>query len=484
MSREKALQTSKNAAMLLVGTMVRMVGNFFFVLYSAKMLGLERFGKLNIANHLFELFLSLAAAAIGIMLTRDIARWQRSLNSLLSSGIVLVSMLCCLVPLVLLPLGFGFGYSPDTMEALGISCLAMFPATLCILLEAVFVAKHRAEFVAIGAAVESLLRVLLGILVLSLGYGIIALMWVLVAVRIGLLIYYWIMLYHFAEYRFRFSYAIFKRFFMRWRVFAAENWMATIYTSLDVLIVSWLAGDVAVGLYSAAWKLVRLGTVFAKSFTTAVFPVMSRLYVDSQTGFQRLFRNSTRALCIVALPIIIAVSILSDRVVALLYKPEFAAAGPILQVMIWILLLEFLNPFLSHVLFAQGKQHRSMYAAAISLSFNLFAAYFLVGRMGAVGAAYAYLGSGFLAMAFYLISIASKEVLVGLVIEFVRIFIAALGMGFVLYYVRDYFVRDQDIPAIILIAFGTYFPLLFAVQGVRIADIHFFKHTFLKKASA
>ena len=398
MSGERARSTSKNAAFLLLGTVIRMVGNFFFVLYSADRLGLIGFGRLNIVNHLFELFVSLNAAAAAIMLTRDVSRWQRNLDRLLSAAMLLAIGLSCLVPIVMFGIGSLFRYSSETMEALMISSLAIFPGAICILLESVFVARHQSRFVAMGSSIESILRIVLGIWALHLGYGIAVLMWILVLVRVGLMLFYWVSLVRTTQFRFHYSRSSLKRSFWRWRIFAAENWMATIYASLDLLVVSAVAGEVAAGLYSAALKIVRLAVVFPRSFTAAVFPVMSRLHIESQTRFQQLFQNSTRILCIAALPIIVGGAVIAHRIVAIMYKPAYAEAAPLLQVLIVALFFEFLNPFLSHVLFAQHKQHRSMHAAAISLTFNLFTACLFVHWVGPVGAAIAYIGSGLLAM--------------------------------------------------------------------------------------
>ena len=266
---------------------------------------------------------------------------------------------------------------------------------------------------------------------------------------------------------------------MRWRVFAAENWMATIYTNLDVLVLSGVAGEAAVGLYSAAWKFVRLGSVFAKSFTTAVFPVMSRMYVDSRDSFHRLFQHTIRIMCVIAMPAIVGVSVLPDRIVDLLYKEEFADAAPILRILIWVLLLEFLNPFLSHVLFAQGKQQRSMYVAAISLGVNSVATYLLVREYGAMGAAAGCIVGGFVATVCYLAFAAKLNELPTIIVEMGRVLLAASGLGAAIY-----FVRDSSWPVVFIVAAISYTMLLFVVRAIRMNDLRFLQNTFLRRATA
>ena len=365
------------------------------------------------------------------------------------------------------------------MWAIGISCLALFPAAICMLFEAIFVATERAEFQTLGSIIESLLRISLSIAVLQLGYGIMELMWVVVFSRSALLVFYWFSLRSITSYYWKFSYAATRRFVLRWRVFAAENWMAAIYTNLDVLMLSWIAGESAVGLYSAAWKFVRLGAVFSKSFTTAVFPVMSRMYVDSKGAFDKLFRHTIRVMSAIALPVIVSVSVLTDRIIPLLYKEEFADTGPILRILIWVLLLEFLNPFLSHVLFAQEKQHKSMYVAAISLGVNSITIILLVREYGAIGAAIGCIVGGFVATLCYLAFAAKLNELPTILLEIGRVLIAASGLG-----VAIYLVRDSSWLVVFAVAIVTYTFLLFVVQAIRMNDLRFFQSTFLRRATA
>lgn len=478
-ARRKALRTSKNAAMLLVGTMTRMIASFAFVIYSAALLGLEGFGKFSIAVQYFELFLSLCSSGIAIMLTRDVARWPTCANKLLTSALILVSLLCFSTPILMLLVGLSLQYSNDTVWALLIGSAAVFPAAVSNVLEAVFVARERAEFVTLGTAVESSLRILLSFAMLWLGFGLLALMFVIVVVRVVLVAIYVVGLVRIGGIQWRFERSATLRFLARWRVFAAENWMATIYTNLDVVVLSGVAGEAAVGVYSAAWKFVRLGSVVAKSFTTAVYPVMSRMYAESKESFKRLYRNTIRAMCALALPAVIGVTILTDRIVDLLYTDEFADAVPVLRVLIWVLLLEFLNPFLSHVLFAQGRQHRSMVVAAVSLVLNAVATCVLVAQFGAIGAALGCVLGGFVATVCYLaFAMPWSEVLrtAGVML---RVLLAAAGMGAALY-----FVRDASWLTIALMSFVVYGGLLFVVQALRFDDFRYFKSTFLARATA
>ncbi len=466
MPPNNAIRTSKNALMLLSGTLIRMVASFAFVLYLAKTVGVATFGQFAIATHYFELFLSLTSTAAAILLTRDVSRWPKRLPTLLTASVTIVSVLCLLAPLVLLLLGYLFSYSADTIQASMVTCLALFPAAIAALFEAILVARERAEFIALGTFVESLFRLVLSFATISMGGGIIELMWILVLSRAVQVIFYWGCVRKITTIHYHFNLAATRRMALRWRIFATENWLATIYQSLDIILLSWLGGEVATGLYSAAWKFIRLGSVVAKSFTTAVFPIMLRMHSKSRTAFDRLFQQAVRVMCLLALPAIIGITVMADRIVAILYDESFSAAVPVVRILIWVLLVEFLNPFLSHALFAQGKQSRSAIVAGISLLFNGVATYLLIDRFGASGAALGTVLAGFVATIFYMLFSMSKELCWRVSVTMMKVLVASLGMGFVVHSLHDW-----SWPLILLPALLSYIGLLFIVQAVRSTDL-------------
>ena len=478
MNRSTTLRTSKNAIMLLAGTMMRMVASFAFVLYCSAILGLQGFGQFTIALHYTDLLTSLTGASVGILLTRDIARWPRHINQLLTAAITMAMVLGTASPLLMYGTSRILGYSSETHHAMMIGAIAIIPAAIALVFEAAFVALERAEFVTIGSVVESLTRIGAGVVVLMFGYGLFGLMWVMVGVRIAMCLVYVVCLHRLVPIRLNFNRRRAVRFASRWRVFAAENWMATIYTSLDVIILSWLAGERAVGLYSAAWKIVRLGTVVAKSYTTAVFPVMSRMFSQSRESFDQLYRHTIRVMCTLALPAIAVITVIPDRIINLLFTDEYAEAASVLRVLIWVLLIEFLNPFLSHALFAQGRQHRSMIVAAISLVVNLVATYLLVQWYGAVGAALGTILGGFVATCCYLgFAIPARQIMLTFW-GVSRVLLAAAGLGLAVTYARE-------MPWLVLaaISIGVYAPLLFIVGAIRPDDVSYFRTTFLSRAT-
>jgi O-antigen/teichoic acid export membrane protein len=428
--------------MLLFGTMFRMVISFVFVIYAADELGVEGFGIYSIGIHYFELFISLASTAIGILLTREIAKFlddEKAVNRTITAAFTFCLLLAIGGMGCMILLAFLFGFSAVTTKVILLASVALIPAAISAVAEAIFVAYERAEFVALAVSVESVIRVVLCIAAIAAGYGLVTLFLILIATRILQLLVFVISMKRTLPVRLEFSNMELGSFVKSWRVFAVENWMATLYTNLDVLVLSWLAGEVAVGLYSAAWKVVRLGSVAAKAYTTAVFPLLARMYEQARSEFEKTSLDTIRLMMVLSLPAVVTISIFSDRVIGLIFRSgEYVDSAPILTVLIWVLLLEFLNPFLSHTLFARGRQNRSAQVAGISLAVNLVMTFALVYQFGAWGAAVGTVVAGLVATIAYLCFALNEKEIFNTLSSVLRTLVASAAVGALLFALKDF----------------------------------------------
>jgi O-antigen/teichoic acid export membrane protein len=461
------LRVSKNTGMLLAGTVVRMVFSFAFIIYAARYLGVEGFGKYALAQHYFELFLSLTATSLGILVTRETAKDAGWLRGNLAPAVVMVMLLSVAGGLLLSGIARLIGYAPDTRMAIYVAAVALLPGAVCSLAEAVFVAFEKAEFVAVGTAVESLARTVLGFAVLMLGYGLLSLLLVLVATRLLMLLLYSLLLVR----RLPGGHWSWGRRAMRtlagqWRVFAAENWLSTLYGNLDVVLLSIFQSEAAVGIYQAAWKLIRLGSVLAQSFATAVFPYISRLYVSSRDVFHQVNEQSLKYMLAVILPGVVGITVLADRIILLVYDAQYAASIPVLRVLAWILVPQFLNPYLSRVLFARGQQRQSLKVAAVGLTSFLALAAWLIPGWAAVGTAWASLASALIALGCYLVFCFYRAGGARLLAMLARQGVATGTLCGLLYVMR----AGQLLPALAAGA-ALYVVLLFALRVVSAGDV-------------
>jgi O-antigen/teichoic acid export membrane protein len=167
-------------------------------------------------------------------------------------------------------------------------------------------------------------------------------------------------------------------------------------------LLSLFWGEFAVGLYDAAWKLIRLGAVVANSFTTAVFPYISRLYLDARDTFHQLSQQSIKYILIMVVPAALCISIFAEQLVLFLFDGQYADSASILRVIAWLLIPQFLNPFLSRVLYARGQQRRSLIVSLVGLTVFVAVAFVLIPQYGALGTAWTAVLSSYAALVCYI----------------------------------------------------------------------------------
>jgi O-antigen/teichoic acid export membrane protein len=402
MALHPARRVTENAAALFMGKLLVMALSFVFLLSAARVLGVEGFGRYALIRTYFDLLLSISATGLSLLITREIAKTPASAPAYFGAAAPLtlgVAVLFGGLLILVFPL---MGYGPDVRATLWLACLALVPASLALLSEAVFVAIAKAQYVMWGTFAEGLLYTGIGLALLWSGYGLRTLFTVLVATRTCLALAYSALLRRQFGHVYRSSSWVFIKELCRdWRLFALENWLVNLTASIDILVLSTFHREAAVGLYAAAGKINNFGAPLVASFTSAMFPYMSRLYGESTQAFRRVSEDSLKYMLAVAFPGVVVIAIFADRVILTLYGEAYAAAVPVLRIVIWVFVLNFVNPFLSHLLFARGEVAKSLRVAAVTFVVFLGFCLFLVPRWGALGAAWALLATRTVACVLY-----------------------------------------------------------------------------------
>ena len=349
------------------------------------------------------MLLSISATGLSLLITREIARSPLSAPVYFGTAAPLVVAMAVVIGGSLVLLSPLLGYGPDFRTTLLLACVALVPASFAFLSEAVFVA--------IGKAMVRHVRHLWRGLVVHErrsgpaldGTRAQSLFMALVATRTCLAVAYalWLRL-QFGQVCRPGSWAFARQLCRDWRVFAIENWLASLTSGINAIVLSMFHREATIGLYAAASRITSFGAPLVASFTSAMFPYMSRLYGESTQAFRRVSEASLKYMLAVALPGVVIVAIFADRVILTLYGDAYAAAVPVLRIVIWVFVLNFVNPFLSHLLFARGEPAKSLWVALATFVVFLALSLLLIPRWGAVGAAWALLGSTTVACGFVL----------------------------------------------------------------------------------
>ena len=134
-------------------------------------------------------------------------------------------------------------------------------------------------------------------------------------------------------------------FFKRGRTVLLVQLAQTVLASIDLVVVGWVCDWDAIGLFGAPHRMVTAILTFGVIFQQVVFPSLARSWRKKPEHGRRALDVMTRVLAMGLLPIAIGTTVLSERIVALLFPHEYQSAGSLLAIGIWrapLLTLAFL----------------------------------------------------------------------------------------------------------------------------------------------
>jgi len=91
-----------------------------------------------------------------------------------------------------------------------------------------------------------------------------------------------------------------------------------LFFKIDVLLLKPLAGDLALGWYSTAYKLIDGLQVIPSSFVLALFPLLSRHAEHDRPRMVEVTRAGIKLLLILAFPIAVGTTVLAEPLIVLI----------------------------------------------------------------------------------------------------------------------------------------------------------------------
>lgn len=167
----------------------------------------------------------------------------------------------------------------------------------------------------------------------------------------------------------------------------------TLAIRMDVFVLERLHGVLALGQYSAAYRILDLAVFVSVTLTTPLIPILSREIVSHRDRAMALSRLFVQAACALALPLAIIVPTVAMPLVTAVFGPGYADAALPLSILVWNVLLVALALIGTAVNLANGEVNHAYWVAPAGALVAVILNLALVPRFGAAGAAGAALGT-------------------------------------------------------------------------------------------
>lgn len=234
--------------------------------------------------------------------------------------------------------------------------LSILPESIINLCQAVLIAQQKMYLTVIGRGIETLVKVMGGVLVLWLWADLSILVWMIV---FGSIVGMLVLLVPILSREVKFSWRIDVRFCCEQLRIATPFMVGGMFyifdSRFDILILPFFLNESAIGIYNAALTIISTLMIVPQAYQVAVFPLMAHLYSTDSDALTRLYGYSLKYMLLLALFLAVLLTFAPTSLV-LLFGPEFEAAAPILRILSWTLPPLFFNVPVARLLITDDKQ--------------------------------------------------------------------------------------------------------------------------------
>jgi O-antigen/teichoic acid export membrane protein len=371
---------ARNASVLMVSQLTTWLLTLLLTIFLPRYLGAAQVGKFQFANSIWAVVAVLVTFGTDTLLTKEIARSRTRARGLWRSALILRAILFALGAAgVVLYLNF-FNYPPATTRVVYILAFSTLFWEFIGACQAVLQGIERMEFISLANIAGKAVNTGLAILMLLLGQDVyvIALVTVLsAAVVLGLEVYFLRRLNVIGTqasvhasggtkqeasaeshvYRGRpFSFDAAVRMLRAGLPYLLSSLFLVAYGQVDVMVISLLLDDRAVGFYGSATQLFGTFLFVPTVLITAVFPTLARMYTQAPDALPAMIRRSFNMMLVLSIPIGFGLLVIADSLVVLLFGPEFAKSGPVLAMLGLVLILTYQNMLIGQFLISTDRQ--------------------------------------------------------------------------------------------------------------------------------
>jgi len=431
-------RVAKNTGIVIVGNVIFRVIALFVIIYLARYLGTADFGKYNFVFAYLAFFGVITDLGLRAILVREMSR-NPSITPKLIGNAYIIKLLLTVFAVVLSIIVISFlSYPKDTTTYVYIAAFTLLFISFSEFYSGIFQSNLRMVYNIIARLVYRILSAILIFWIIFSHGTLMQIIAVLVfSEGIKTLISY-LFSRKFTRAKFEIDFGLWKYLFKEALPIALSGVLFIIYFRIDVIMLSMMQGDAAVGIYSAAYKLSEPLTLIPHAFMMSLFPLMSGYFETSRDKLIKSYKLSFKYLFMIALPIAIGTTLIADKLILIIYKSPFANSTTVLQILIWALVFVSVNSVLLHLLISMGKQKLSTLSYALCAVANVTLNFILIPIMSYNGAAIATVVTNavlFLA-SFYFVSKHLQMLPVHKIM--IKPVISGLTMGAFVYYFIDF----------------------------------------------
>jgi O-antigen/teichoic acid export membrane protein len=438
-SDAQAVKTTRNSLLLLLANATDMVFGLISVAVFARYLGIDLFGEYAFIMSMVMVSSTVSHFGLRRVIIRQVTKDKEKAGEYLGSVIIIRSAFSAVAFGAFIAAVNIVGLSEVLMKASYVLMVSEIFSIFGMAFMSIFFAFEKMSYNTLLTMARRIFAIMLILAVAHLDLGLILLMCSLLIPNVlYMFLGYVLVTRKFAKPRFVFDTEKLKYLIKESFPLFAELALRQGFLRAGVFILRAIRGAAEVSIFHAPYSLIIRLQMIPMAFTTALLPPMARNAVESMGTFKNTYTNAFKALLSLSLPIAVAVTILADKIVLIIFGKDFIQAASVLQILIWMVILMFPESLFNAVLVSIGKQWFSAVTHAVMFTINLGVDLILIpvyGFMGAcIGAMSAYMSRFILSYLF----ISRNNITLPFGEIFPKPLLSAASMGVVMYLLRDF----------------------------------------------
>jgi len=472
---------AKNTSVLLVSQIASYILGFFFIMYTARYLGAAGFGILSFALAFTGIFGVFSDLGLSTLTVREVAR-DKFLASKYLGNIAVMKIILVVITFGLIALTINLlDYPEQTITVVYLVALSVIFSAFSSMFYSIFKAYEKMEYQSVGHILNSILMLSGALFAISQGFSVVGFASIYFLVSVIVLGYSFVVcVWKFVLPKIEVDFSFWKPTIKEALPFGLTGTFIIIYLWIDSIMLSFMKGDAVVGWYGAAYRLVLVLLFIPIAFNSAIFPIMSQLYISSQNSLRFVYEKVFKYMLIVGFPIGVGTTLLADRIILLIFGAEYAPSIIALQILVWAIVLLFARNAFERLFESINRQIIVTKIFGFCAILNVILNLVLIPKYSYIGAAVTTLFSDFTVLILQFMwsikigySINVKEA----VNIICKVMIASILMGV-------FIVWFKNLSLLILIPFGAvvYSGVIFLIKGIDREDSILFKKMINKDA--
>jgi O-antigen/teichoic acid export membrane protein len=379
MFRDVVRSVAKNTSIMFAQLLITWSSTFILMLFLPRYLGPVEYGRLFLATSISAIFGIFVQYGGTYLVAKDVSRSLKSTPQILvdAAGLRFIFGVIAFAGMVILSVLVD--YTPEVRALLLIFGVGFLFQGSITVLSGCYQGHERMEYTAAGAIAERVFQSIVAVSALLMGAK--AIVMAIVGVTGGLL-----------------NFLVLARFSRKVAPSLPKiNWVqvskgvrkgapyflfvvfSTIYFRIDSVMLSKMAPEEVVGWYGGAYKLFESLNFAPVIFSTALYPILSRMWKEKGDTHKRTTQKSLELVIIIAVPISIGVIAFAEKLIQLFYGlSQYKQSVLVLQLLACGFLFFFVDMILGTLLLSSDKQRHQSLLALFAIPVNVGLNYLMI----------------------------------------------------------------------------------------------------------